>query len=95
MQDRRIAKQQSTCSPGSGAYGLPSMLVTKKDFNQAQATSVFHRPLAQSRDKEGDKPAPNEYDASDFCLSLCHSCNSLGIKTQFHYHYQTLIWLQI
>ena len=55
-----MAKFQSTCSPGSGAYGLPTMLVTRKDYNKSGKSSVFQHPIAQAKEKEGP-PAPNAY----------------------------------
>lgn len=55
-------KHESTCSPGSGAYTLPGLLSTRKEFNKAASTSVFHKPIAQPVETKHPSPAPNQYD---------------------------------
>ena len=51
--------------PGPLGYSLPSMLVTRKDFNKAASTSTFHKPIAVNmNDKTFKTPAPNSYNVS-------------------------------
>lgn len=59
-KDRRTRKLEITCSPGAAAYGLPSILSTRNDYNNANSTSSFHRPIAVKRQTKSG-PAPNEY----------------------------------
>ena len=60
-----MAKHESTCSPGSGAYKLPGFIDTQSNFNKAGTTSVFHKPIAQNVEaKKTHTPGPNEYDVS-------------------------------
>ena len=61
-KDRRILKNVTAAGPGAGVYALPSLLTTRKEYNKAACTSVFHKPIAQVTDKNCDKPAPNQYD---------------------------------
>lgn len=64
-KDRRITKHASSCSPGAGAYGLPTFMAEKKDFNQAGNTSIFHKPIAQAIDEsKKSTPAPNQYNVT-------------------------------
>ncbi|XP_797702.1 O(6)-methylguanine-induced apoptosis 2 [Strongylocentrotus purpuratus] len=63
-KEKRAKRHKTTPGPGP-AYALPSMLTTKKDFNNATATSSFHTPIAVPRDKESSLPAPNHYKVSD------------------------------
>ncbi|XP_052075026.1 O(6)-methylguanine-induced apoptosis 2-like [Mytilus californianus] len=59
---KRGVKYFITAAPGPGVYGLPSMLVTRKDFNKAENSSNFHKPIAKVSDKVEKKPSPNTYD---------------------------------
>ncbi|CAH1775559.1 unnamed protein product [Owenia fusiformis] len=60
---RRAPKHESTCGPGAAAYGLPSLLTTKKDYNKMTSTSSFHKPIAVQKEKPG-VPAPNNYEVN-------------------------------
>ena len=64
-------KHQSSIGPGPLGYALPSMLVAKKDFNKASASSSFHTPIAIiTEDKAFKTPAPNSYNVHElFYLS--------------------------
>ncbi|XP_072170202.1 O(6)-methylguanine-induced apoptosis 2-like [Diadema setosum] len=64
---KRAKHHKGTPGPGP-AYALPSMLTSRKDFNQAVASSSFHKPIAVVRDKESKLPAPNHYKVSDSTL---------------------------
>ncbi|KAK2189339.1 hypothetical protein NP493_109g07042 [Ridgeia piscesae] len=61
VKDRRIARPPASTGPGAAAYGLPSMLQSRQDFNRAQASGPFHLPIAKKLERRGF-PAPNEYD---------------------------------
>ncbi|XP_013417017.1 O(6)-methylguanine-induced apoptosis 2-like [Lingula anatina] len=60
-KSKREQKVGPTPGPGSAAYQLPSLLQSKKDFNNAY-TRVFHKPIAQPVAKLSAVPAPNEYE---------------------------------
>lgn len=68
FQSKRGIKYYITAAPGPGTYGLPSMLVARKDFNKAEASSNFHKPIAHITEKMEKKPAPNSYDV---CYFIC------------------------
>ncbi|XP_060072343.1 O(6)-methylguanine-induced apoptosis 2-like [Ylistrum balloti] len=61
-KSKKGLKYQLTSAPGPGIYGLPSMLRTQRDYNQATCTSAFHKPIAQPSSKTEARPAPNQYD---------------------------------
>ncbi|XP_014662013.1 PREDICTED: O(6)-methylguanine-induced apoptosis 2-like [Priapulus caudatus] len=60
---KRLPRVQMPCSPRVGSYNLTDNLNTKKDFNQAGATSSFCHPIALQPDKHAnsDGPAANQY----------------------------------
>ncbi|OWF47410.1 O(6)-methylguanine-induced apoptosis 2 [Mizuhopecten yessoensis] len=61
-KSKKGLKYQLTSAPGPGIYGLPSMLRTQRDYNQATCTSAFHKPIAQTSNKTEVRPGPNQYD---------------------------------
>lgn len=60
VKDRRIARPPPSTGPGAAAYGLPSMLQSRQDFNKSRTTGPFHLPIAKKLERRGF-PAPNEY----------------------------------
>ncbi|XP_046578091.1 O(6)-methylguanine-induced apoptosis 2-like [Haliotis rubra] len=60
-KSKRGLKYHLSSAPGPGLYALQSTLVTKKDFNKAPTSSVFHKPIAQKISKLNGIPAPNSY----------------------------------
>ena len=67
LQDRRLARPPVSTGPGAAAYGLPSLLQTRQDFNKSSTTGPFHLPIAKKLERHGF-PAPNEYDVLQFPL---------------------------
>ena len=74
-------KDQGSIGPGPLGYALPSMLVAKKDFNKASASSSFHAPIAIiTEDKAFKTPAPNSYNVHE----LFYLCN-ISIQESWNY----------
>ncbi|PIK42038.1 putative O(6)-methylguanine-induced apoptosis 2 [Apostichopus japonicus] len=71
-KDRRSKALKTTVGPGSAAYSLPSLLTSRKDFNQSNTSSSFQSPIAIQREKSTDQPAPNAYQVNDSLLHKHH-----------------------
>lgn len=79
-KSKRGIKYYITAAPGPGTYGLPSMLVARKDFNKAEASSNFHKPIAHITEKMEKKPAPNSYDVLKYKFG---KANNVGAEAAF------------
>ncbi|CAK8686856.1 unnamed protein product [Clavelina lepadiformis] len=70
-KSRRSKSIPTGALPGAGSYNLPSLLTTRKDFNQANSSS-FHHPIAQKTDHilitPQRAPAPNRYNVQNINL---------------------------
>ena len=68
LQTKRAVRSHGSAYPGAGAYNLPSLLTTRKEFNQANSSS-FHTPIALKTTDDflvgrERAPAPNNYQVS-------------------------------
>ena len=63
-----MARVAASTGPGSAAYGLPSHLQSRNDFNKATTTAPFHLPIAKKLERLVF-PAPNQYDV---CIPTVH-----------------------
>lgn len=65
---KRSVRGHGSGNPGAGTYNLPSLLTTRKEFNQANSSS-FHTPIALKTDDflvgRERAPAPNNYQVND------------------------------
>ena len=89
LQDRRIARPAASTGPGSAAYGLPSHLQSRNDFNKATTTAPFHLPIAKKLERL-DFPAPNQYDV---CISTVHIIKNSFCVTRSDLVNLSVCWL--
>lgn len=61
-KSKRHGRFFPSAGPGPGAYGLPSLINTRKDFNKCQVERLFQLPIAEQREKPSNVPAPNIYE---------------------------------